>query len=304
MDLFANATSSFAALLLPASTPWESEALKPSFSMRGSTQDAAGWAQLRKAVVRPPADSRSDLSVIFDLACRLGVGEHFFGGDLEQAWRYQLEPSGVTLEQLRTHPIGVKSEIATHYRKYAGTDPSTEKPRGFPTPSRKLELYSARFAAAGYDPLPCHNEPIENPVATSELAREYPLILTSFRHLQFVDQQHRNIPRLRRMVREPVIEIHPGTAAEIGVVDGEWVKLETVAGKIRLKAKYNDALHPRVVCAPYGWWQACDELGLPGYDPFSQNGANMNLIITNDYIDPISASVPHRSRMCRVTKDA
>ena len=87
------------------------------------------------------------------------------------------------------------------------------------------------------------------------------------------------------------------------MLDGEWVNVETVAGKIRLKAKYNDALDPRVVCAPYGWWQACGELGLPGYDPLSPAGANINLIIPNTHIDPISASVPHRSRMCRVTKE-
>jgi anaerobic selenocysteine-containing dehydrogenase len=304
MDLFANSTSSFADLLLPASMPWESEALKPTFALKGSAPEAAGWAQLRKAVLPPVANTRSDLSVIFDLACRLGLGEHFFGGDIEKAWRYQLEPSGITLEQLRAHPIGVKSNVATHYRKYASVDPATGKPRGFPTSSRKVELYSARFAATGYDPLPSHNEPVESPIATSELTREYPLILTSFRHVQFVDQQHRNIPRLRRAVPEAIIEIHPGTAAEIGFVDGEWVNLETVAGRIRLKARYNNALHPRVVCAPYGWWQGCSELGLPGYDPFSQNGANVNLIISNDYIDPISASVPHRSRMCRVTKVA
>jgi anaerobic selenocysteine-containing dehydrogenase len=302
MDPFANATSSFADMLLPAATPWESEALKPTFALKGSAPQAAGWAQLRKSVVPPFGNTRSDLSVIFDLACRLGLGEHFFRGDIEKAWRYQLEPSGIMLEQLRAHPIGVKSDVTTRYRKFAGVDPSTGMPRGFPTPSRKLELYSARFAAAGYDPLPSHNEPIESPIATSELTRDYPLILTSFRHLQFVDQQHRNIPRLRRIVREPIIEIHSATAAEISVVDGEWVNLETVTGKVRLKAKLNDALHPRVVCAPYGWWQACSELGLPGYDPFSQDGANVNLIISNDYIDPISASVPHRSRMCRVTK--
>lgn len=304
VDVFGNSTSSFADLLLPASTPWESEALNTNFCLvKGSAQEAAGWAQLRKAVVPPLANTRSDLSMIFDLACRLGLDEHFFGGDIEKAWRYQLEPSGITLEELRTHPIGVKSNVTTLHRKYASIDPSTGKPRGFPTTSRKLELYSVRFAAAGYDPLPCHGEPVESPISTSELPRDYPLILTSFRHLQFVDQQHRNIPRLRRAVPNPIIEIHPGTAADIGVVDGEWVNLETVEGKIRLKVKYNEELDRRVVCAPYGWWQACSELRLPGYDPLSQAGANVNLIISNDYIDPISASVPHRSRMCRITKD-
>jgi anaerobic selenocysteine-containing dehydrogenase len=304
MDMFANPTAAFADVLLPASTPWESEALKTNFGLKGCAPAAAGWAQLRKAVVPPLHDTRSDLAVIFDLASRLGLGEHFFAGDVEAAWRHQLEPSGLTLAQLRANPVGMKVDLATHYRKYAGLDPNTGELRGFPTPSRKLEVYSARFAGAGYDPLPCHNEPAESPIGKPELANGYPLVLTSFRLLQFVDQQHRNIPRLRSDVQEPFVEIHPQTADGLRVLDGEWVGVETVAGKIRLKAKYNDALDPRVVCAPYGWWQPCSELGLPGYDPLSPAGANINLVIPNTHIDPISASVPHRSRMCRITKEA
>ncbi len=34
-----------------------------------------------------------------------------------------------------------------------------------------------------------------------------------------------------------------------------------------------------------------------GYDPFGVDGANLNLIIGNDAIDPISGSVPH-GRIC------
>ena len=67
---------------------------------------------------------------------------------------------------------------------------------------------------------------------------DFPLVLTSFRLLQFVDQQHRNIPRLRNEIREPFVEIHPDTAAGLRVLDGEWVNVETLAGEIRLKAKY------------------------------------------------------------------
>jgi anaerobic selenocysteine-containing dehydrogenase len=304
VDMFANPTASFADVLLPASTPWESEALKTNFGHKGCAPAAVGWAQLRKAVVPPLHDTRSDLAVIFDLACRLGFGEQFFGGNIETAWRHQLDPSGLTLTQLRANPVGIKVDLETHHKKYTGLDPSNGKPRGFATPSRKLELYSARFAAAGYDPLPCHNEPAESPIGTPELARDYPLVLTSFRLLHFVDQQHRNIPRLRGEIHEPFVELHPQTAGNLSVHEGEWVNVETVAGKVRLKAKYNDALDPRVVCAPYGWWQACGELGLPGYDPLSPAGANINLIIPNTHIDPISASVPHRSRMCRITRSA
>jgi anaerobic selenocysteine-containing dehydrogenase len=305
MDFFANPSAMFADILLPASTPWEVEGIKTHFAFpKGASAEASAWAQLRKAVVPPPPGTRSDLAVIFDLACRLGLGEHFFGGDMEAGWRHQLEPSGITLEDLRAHPVGVRAQVPTHHRKYAANDPQTGRPRGFATPSRRLELYSTRFASAGYDPLPCHEEPAEIPLRSPEGNRDYPFILTSFRHVEFVNDAHRNLPRPRNEVREPVIEIHSQTAADLGIGDGHWVNVETVAGKVRLKAKYSDTLHPKVVCAPYGWWQACRPLELPGYDALSPEGANVNLIIANKNIDPISASVPHRSSMCRVSKVA
>jgi anaerobic selenocysteine-containing dehydrogenase len=132
------------------------------------------------------------------------------------------------------------------------------------------------------------------------MAEQYPLVLTFFRLVQFCDEQHRNIPRLRRPVPEPFLEIHPSTAQAAGIEDGEWVVLETAMGRVRLKAKFKASLHPQVVTTQYGWWQGCQELDQPGYDPFRPEGANVNLLIPNEAIDPISGSVPHRSQRCRV----
>ena len=67
-----------------------------------------------------------------------------------------------------------------------------------------------------------------------------------------------------------------------------------------LWARDNDSLDPRVVCGQHGWWQACPEIGAPGYDPFAPEGANFNLAIGNAAIDPISGSVPHRAYVCQV----
>ena len=75
----------------------------------------------------------------------------------------------------------------------------------------------------------------------------------------------------------------------------------TVVGT-QLKAKFNESLHPSAVATVYGWWQACKELDLSGHDPFSANGANLNLLVPNDDADPISASVAHRGQRCRVIK--
>ena len=57
-----------------------------------------------------------------------------------------------------------------------------------------------------------------------------------------------------------------------------------------------------VVATQYGWWQACQALGAPAYDPFRPEGANVNLLIPTDVIDPISGALPHRSQQCRVRK--
>ena len=243
------------------------------------------------------------MAVIFDLATQLGLSEDFFNGDIEAAYNHELTPSGLTLQQLRQHPMGLRASGETRFRKYAEMDVATARPYGFSTPTRKVEIYSTHFARAGYVPLPIYREPIGSPLDQPDLNQAYPLVLTFFRLVQYCDVQHRNIPRLRRQVPEPFLEIHPETAASLGIEDEDWVMLETAIGGIRLKARYKVSLHPGVVCTAHGWWQACRELGLPGYDPFGPEGANANLLVSNKAIDPISGSVPHRSQRCRVRKE-
>jgi anaerobic selenocysteine-containing dehydrogenase len=299
VDLVANPSAAFADLLLPACTCWEAEALRPSF---GGATDTATWVQLRRAVVAPLAEARPDLEIIFGLATHLGLSAQFFDGDIEAAFTYQLAPSGLTMQQVRAHPVGLRAEVATRYQKYAEIESQTGQPRGFLTPTGKIEIYATRYAGAGYAPLPVYQEPVDSPIDHPEGTQDYPLVLTFFRLIQFCDEQHRHIPRLRRQAPEPFLEIHPHTAQAAGIEEGDWVVVETAAGRVQLKARCNDALHARVVATQYGWWQGCQKLGRPAYDPLGPDGANANLLIPNTALDPISASVPHRSRMCRVSK--
>jgi anaerobic selenocysteine-containing dehydrogenase len=292
VDTTINPSAIFADLLLPASTCWEREALMPFFDI---AEDTMNWVQLRPAVIQPVGESRPDTEIIFDLAERLGLGEQFFDGKIDVALNYQLAPSGLTTQQLRANPMGTRGATKTRYRKYTEIDPAGTQPIGFATPTRKIEIYSTTFADAGYAPVP------EFQSTTTE-SDEYPLTLTFFRLIQFCDEHHRNIPRLRRTVPEPFLEIHPATANTLGIEDDYWLILKTATRKVRLRAKYNDSLHPSVVATVYGWWQACPELKLNGHDPFTENGANTNLLIPNSDSDPISASVAHRGQRCRVIK--
>jgi hypothetical protein len=39
--------------------------------------------------------------------------------------------------------------------------------------------------------------------------------------------------------------------------------------------------------AQHGWWQACSDLDLPGYDALDPEAANINLAIGVDAADPV-----------------
>jgi anaerobic selenocysteine-containing dehydrogenase len=295
-DLFMNPTAEQADVVLPVTSAFEAEGLKIGFEI---SEEAQSLVQLRAPLVPPRGESRSDLQIVFALATRLGLGEHFWHGDPDAAFRHQLAPSGVTLEQLRAEPAGVRVGLTTRHRKYAEVD-NEGAPRGFRTPSRKIELYSEVLAEHGYPPLPEFDEPRTSPRSRPELAKRFPLILTCAKSLWFCETQNRNITSLRSKVRDPQVELHPDTARERDIAAGDWVRLETPHGGIRARARFNASLDPQVVCGQHGWWQACAEAGLPGYPPFGPDSANLNLVLRQQPSDPISGSSPLRASVCNV----
>jgi anaerobic selenocysteine-containing dehydrogenase len=296
-DLFMNPTAEQADIVLPVASAFEREALKIGFEI---SAEAQSFVQLRRPIVAPPGAARSDTAIVFDLALRLGLGAHFWNGDIDAAYRDQLGPSGLTLEALREQPGGIRVPQPVRYRKFA--EPVNGAPRGFNTPTRRIELYSQTLLEHGYPPLPEYAEPLVGPASRPELAERYPLILTCAKHTLFCESQHRALPSLRRQAPDPEVELHPAAAAERGIRPGDWVNIETPEGSVRARARFNDALAPGVVCGQHGWWQACPDIGAPGYDPFGPEGSNFNLIIGNAAIDPISGSVPHRAYLCQVRR--
>ena len=91
---------------------------------------------------------------------------------------------------------------------------------------------------------------------------------------------------------------HPTGSA--GIAAGDWVLIETPLGSVRSRAELNAGLDPGVVCGQHGWWQACDELGLPGYPPTGPGSANLNAVLAQGPSDPVSGSSPLRSSVCDV----
>lgn len=294
-ELFMTPTAELCDYVLPATSFIEMANLVPGFKHR---PEANAHLQYRPAVVSPLAERRSDSWIIFELAKRVGLGERFWDGDIEAGYAYELTPTGITLEQLKNSPGGITVSVAPRYRKHADNDKG--KPRGFATPSHKVELYSHAFASHGYSPLPEYEEPAVSPVSRPDLAADYPLVLTNAKFTTFIHSQQRALPSLRKSSPEPAAELHPETAARYGIKNKEWIIVESPKGSIRVRARVTDRIVAGVVCCQHGWWQGCSDLKLAGYSPYSERGANPSILIGSELRDPVSGSLPHRSYLCRV----
>jgi anaerobic selenocysteine-containing dehydrogenase len=296
-DPFLSPTADLADIVLPVATPFEGEALRIGFEV---SQQAQSLVQLRRPVEAPRGEARSDLEIVFALATRLGLGAQFWDGDIDAAWRYQLAPSGITLEQLRAQPAGIRLPLSTRHHKHAELRDGI--PIGFRTPSGKVELLSETLADHGYPALPTFTEPAISPRSRPDLAGRYPLVLTCAKSVRFAESQHRQIAMLRRATPDPQVEIHPDAAAARAIAAGDWVRIVTPNGAVRARARFNSSLDARVVCGQHGWWQECTELGLPGYPPYGPDSANLNLILRQTPSDPVSGSSPLRASLCEVER--
>ena len=295
-DQFMNPTAELADIVLPVTSPFESEGLNIGFEI---SEAARSLVQLRKPLVEPRGEARSDIDITFDLACRLGLGRHFWDGDIDAAYRHQLAPSGIALETLRENPAGVRVPLETRYRKFA--EPRDGAPTGFNTQTRKIEFYSETMLRHGYPALPDYEEPLVGPHSRPDLAARYPLLLTCAKDTLYCESQHRGLPSLRRRALDPQVDLHPSAAAARAIAAGDWVAIETPNGRVRARARLNATLDPRVVCGQHGWWQACPEIGAPGFEAFGPDSANFNLVIGHNDVDPVSGSVPLRAYVCEIT---
>ncbi|MBI4969910.1 MAG: molybdopterin-dependent oxidoreductase [Rhodospirillales bacterium] len=279
-DLFMTPTAELADIVLPAAS-W------PELDQIAGLPTIAGNVVLGQQKVVRVGECKSDEEIFVELARRmdLPVGKESVIEVLDQQLK---EGLGIDFAQL-TEKGFVK--VPFRYRKYE-TD-------GFKTPTGKIELYSTRLEAMGYDPLPNYQEPPESPLSRPDLAQDFPLVLTTGGRIPFYfNSEHRQIAKLRRAYRDPKAEIHPETAKRFGIGEGDWMWIETRRGKMKQRAKLSDGIDPRVVNAEHGWW--FPDQPAPEYGVWQSNA---NLLTDNGPpYDPAMGTYQLRALLCRVGK--
>lgn len=298
VDMFMNPTAENADIVLPAGMPWERDALKIGFEI---TQEAVETIQFRPQMLPRLGESKADYEIVAELALRMGMAEQFFGGDIHAGWNYQLAPLGITVDDLRKTPEGLRFPQEFHHEKYADKK-SDGLIAGFATPTRRVEIYSELMLDHGYAPLAGHVEPAESPMTTTSDKR-FPLVLTTAKSGWFVHSSHRHVASLRKKSPDPAVEISGTLATRQGLEDGDWAIVETPSGQVRLRVRLNDSLDDRVVLAEFGWWEDCPPLGRNVSPPAGVATSNMNDALSDASRDPVSGSVPLRATLCDIRRD-
>ncbi len=293
IDVMQNASMPWADVVIPVATMYECD--HPFEGGMGN------WLMARNQVVERMGDYKSDYEFWLDLAVRMGYGEDFWHGSIEECMNYQLENFGITMEELRTYPNGIVFDnVPPIFEKYERMFSlrSPRLSRAPYLPQGKVAIYNTTFEENGFNPLPEWVEPPESPTGTPELLNKYPLIFSDSHTSEVYNAGWlRNVPYLREIQPDPLLHINPETAKKRGIEDGDWVIVESPHGSMKVKAKYFPGISPDVVMGLQGWWQGCDELGKPGY-PLLDGGANTNSMYSTDpdrAFDPLVTAMPKQT---------
>ena len=263
-DMFMTPTAELADIILPVASFLEFDSIFAA--------PVSPIAQIQQKVAKI-GECWPDYKILNELAKKMGLGKYFWD-DERESLDFILKPYGIMFEEFKN--IGHIQRVK-EYRKYESS--------GFETPSGKVEIYSSRLKQWGFDPLFTYREPSETPLDNNGLPGEYPLILTSCKLGCFRHSAGKNISTLRGMHPDPIVKIHPTTAEELGITDGDYVYIETRQGKIRQKAMLTTKIDPRVVIVDYGWW--FPEYGVS--ELYGWKEANINML--TDHEPPFSSEI-------------
>jgi predicted molibdopterin-dependent oxidoreductase YjgC len=289
-DLFLTETAQYADVVLPAAT-WGEKT--------GTFTNADRTVHLSETAVEPPGEAKSDLEVFLDYARRMDFrdkdGEPLIKWDdpesAFEAWKEcsrgrPCDYTGLSYDKLRggsgvqwpcndEHPDGTDRLYAdgnfnteTDYCETYGRDLLTGAESTAMEHSALAPAGRAFLLAAEYQPP--HEQPRE----------EYPFSYTTGRTIYHFHTRTKTAraPQLQKAAPDAWVEIHPSDADDLGVGEGDVVRVESPRGQLEAKARIS-GIKEGVVFAPfhYGYFdepdgrpRAANELTITEWDPASK----------------------------------
>jgi assimilatory nitrate reductase catalytic subunit len=249
-DFFMSETARLADVVLP-SAQWAEET--------GTMTNLEGRVVLRQQVFDAPDGVRSDLSVICDIAHRLGKGAFFDFSSASEVFDElrrasqggPADYSGITYQK-------IKDASGIFWPCPSEDHPGTERlfTESFPTHSGK-----ARFV------------PVKHLPAAEEPDADFPIYLSTGRALSQYQSgtQTRHVDKLNQLAPGAYAEMNPMTAARLRLNAGSAVRITTRRGFAEVELKISQFIRPDTVFVPFHWGglQSVNRLTNPALDPVS-----------------------------------
>ncbi len=262
-EQFMTETAKMADVVLPATMFVEHDDLYRSY---GHT-----FLQVGEKVIEAPAECRSNHALVVALAARLGGQHAGFGlSELELIDR-TLERSGYPAREAFTR---------RHFIDCAPTFETAHFLDGFNWPDKKFR-FAPRWSdigpyAAAMPALPDHWDVIDNTTG------EHPLRLVAAPARGYLNSTFTQSPSSVNHHKQPQLQINPDTAQNLGIGEGQKVRVGNHRGSLTVTAKYTENTQADTVVVE-GIWPA---------DAFPE-GIGINLLISATPIAPNGGAAFH-----------
>jgi anaerobic selenocysteine-containing dehydrogenase len=244
VDLFMTPTlSALADIVLPSVTFAERDGLRLG--------DGVQHSETINAAIAPVGECKSDMQIDLEISQRWS--------ETAWPWKSVTEMYSSMIGELGLD-FGELQEAAPlylpfEYEKYKKGLLRSDGEMGFQTRTGRIELWSTYLNTCGLSPVPYYEEPEISPISTPDVYGEFPLVLTTgARNWGMFHSEHRQIPQMRALRPDPIVEIHPADAACAGVGDGEWVWIESPYGRCKRKVQTSPTIKQGVINTDHGWW--------------------------------------------------
>jgi formate dehydrogenase major subunit len=261
-DLFLTETARWADVVLPGS----------SFAEKSGTYaNTERRIQLAEAALDPPGNARQDLDILVDLSNRLG---------LRTTWS---DPEAVMREIASVTP----SWRGLTYQKLKGA--GLQYPVLTPESKGTAFLFSESFPTADGRAL---FVPVEY-VAPEELPNaEYPFIMNTGRQMYHwhTGTMTRRSTGLDSREPVPVVDINPRDAMELGVCEGDTVRVSSRRGSMLIGARLSDRQARGQIFIPFHFREAAANLLTnPRLDPYAKIAEFKISAVRVEAVEPVFA---------------
>jgi formate dehydrogenase major subunit len=243
-DIFLTETAEFADVVLPATSYREKE---------GTYTNTDRRVQIGRKVLDAPGQAREDWRVVCDIANRIGLPMEY------------------------DSPREVFDEMVDLMTNYAGLTYDNLGPMGklYPNPDPEgsdgtVVLFGESF---GTDDGKAHLVPAEWLPARELPNDEYPFVLNTGRLLEHwhTGSMTRRSFALDAIQPEAHVFLNPGDAADMGVAEGDFVRITSRRGSIELRAKLSHRDTPGTCFIPFHFREAAaNVLTIDEIDPFGK----------------------------------